>query len=94
MLADEMTQRKQRFAQLLATAPPDGIQPRELRAATGFARSWIQRQLADLAEKGVVTRVTEGHYRGASAEVIWEAMEALRKDRTLFDAKAREKVSA
>lgn len=94
VLADEMTRRKQEFARLVATAPTDGIAPKQLRSATGFARSWIQRQLADLAERGVVTRVSDGHYRGASAEVIWEAMETIRKERAQFDAEAREKVSA
>ena len=94
VLADEMTRRKRLFAHLLAAAPPDGIAPRQLKAGTEFARSWIHQQLAALAEHGAVTQISAGRYRGASEQVVWAAMEAIKEERAKLAAEAKEKISA
>lgn len=94
LLADEMTRRKVRFADLITAAPPGGISPKQLHSGTGLSTSWIHLRLRALGEKGAVTRLTTGRYGPVAGQDVRAAMAAVEADLAALAAEARDKVSA
>lgn len=94
LLADEMTRRKVRFADLIAAAPAGGISPKQLHAATSLSTSWIHLRLRALIERGAVTQVSRGRYLPVAGQDVRAATEAIEADLARLGAEAREKISA
>jgi hypothetical protein len=86
---DATERNKRKFARALADAPPEGISPRRLVAATSLSRSWIMAQLRVLTEGGAVIKPSDGMYRAVTGEDVWAAMEEIRLASARLLAEAR-----
>lgn len=94
LLADATTRRKDRFAQLLTQAPPEGITPKALKDGTGLGNTWVHQQLAALLGIGVVTKVSDGHYRAVPGQNVWAGLQQVWNANARLADLAREKISA
>lgn len=94
LLADEMTRRRKRFADLITAAPPGGISPKQLHAGTALSTSWIHLRLRALIDRGAVRQEGRGRYSPVTGQDVWAAVEAIDADLARLAAVAREKISA
>jgi hypothetical protein len=86
-----MNDNRKRFADALAAAGPEGIEPKDLITACGLSRGWVMGKLRDLHEAGVVAKIplagarNRHGYRADSANEVLAAIEdARRRDDALL----------
>jgi hypothetical protein len=84
-----VTRNKQRFARALSAAPPEGISPKQLIAASDLSRPWIMAQLKALSERGEVIKVEYGKYKGAEGADVMAAVEEIRASQDALLAGSR-----
>lgn len=78
-IRDAMARGRDLFARALQAAPGAGIEPKQLRLASGMSRSWVMGQLSELVRNGAVQKVQTGLYRPVPGMVVADAMEEIRE---------------
>jgi hypothetical protein len=93
-LTPVITRQKDAFAAALASAPPDGISPKQLATESNRGRTWVHQMLGALTEAGAVTQVGRGRYVPMPGVDVAEAMEMIQEDHDQLHREAKVKISA